>query len=134
MLCSPLGAYFTAHRSTCIAFSSNFLTSLYHMSLQKQHSTLRKYTYIIRIQSLDFQYTMGSKKSETTSENPIFHYKLCYQNKQFKLKSELKNQHDYEKTFVPLFALMAAAFKLYELHKFVYNLIIMFSRMIQKAS
>lgn len=104
------------------------------MSLQKQHSTLRKYTYIIRIQSLDFQYTMGSKKSETTSENPIFHYKLCYQNKQFKLKSELKNQHDYEKTFVPLFALMAAAFKLYELHKFVYNLIIMFSRMIQKAS
>lgn len=102
MLCSPLGAYFTAHRSTCIAFSSNFLTSLYHMSLQKQHSALRKYTYIIHFQSLDFQYTMGSKKSETTSENAFFfsitHYII---RKNIRNKNlNWKNQQENEKMFV----------------------------------
>lgn len=49
---------------------------------------LRKYTFIICFQSLDIEYTMGSKNSETAIENAFFHYKLYDQNNN--LSSNLK--------------------------------------------
>lgn len=120
MLCSPLGAYFTAHRSTCIAFSSNFLTSLYHMSLQKQHSALRKYTYIIHFQSLNFQYTMGSKKSETTRENAFFFSlhilsEKTFENKICMIQVWFKNHLELQNTWLSIQSLMTQIYLISDL-------------------
>lgn len=73
MLCSLLGVYFTAHRSTLHSIFLKPTTSWYQISLQKQHIALWKYTYIV-VQTTMFHYILENKNLTVRSlalSNPL---------------------------------------------------------------